>query len=91
MTTTIAKAVRRFDKYDKAAHQAVGEYVRRYMANRGLVATFPRLSYGFMKQWEGHPVYNQDGGGNIAYFSSPEAAHTSIVAWDQATREERGS
>jgi len=89
MTSTVAKAVKRFTKADKVAHAAVGEYVHRYMRNRGLVAMFPRLSYGFMREFDGHPVYNQDGGSNIAFFSTPEAAHTSLVAWEQATREER--
>jgi hypothetical protein len=90
LTPTIAKAIKRFNKFDKAAHEKVGEYVHRYMRNRGLVATYPKLSYSFMKVWEGHPVYNQDGGSDIAFFSSPEAAHTSLVAWEQATRKEIG-
>ena len=50
MTPTVAKAVKRFRGHDKAAHEAVGAYASRYMANRGLVASFPRLVVGMMAE-----------------------------------------
>lgn len=58
---------------DAAAKKLVTEYVERYMANRGLVPTFPRLAVGFERSLLGHPVYNSDGGSAVAYFSSYEA------------------
>lgn len=87
MTPTIAKAVKRFNGPDKAAHEAVGAYVQRYVANRGLVASFPRLVVGMMRELDGWPVRNADGGANVAHFTTREAAETSVIAWDQATRQ----
>ena len=46
VSPTVARAVKRFKKPDKAAHEAVGAYAHRYMANRGLTATFPGLLSG---------------------------------------------
>lgn len=86
MTTTVAKRIAKLTRADKAAHALVLEYAKRYMANRGLVATFPRLCVGMMPELNGWPVRNADGGSNVAYFSSRDAAEISIVAADQATR-----
>ncbi len=88
MTATVAKAVKRFNVSDKAAHEAVGVYVRRYMANRGLVASFPRLAYGSMREIGGWPVFNADeSAGSIARFTTADNAHTSVVAWEQIARD----
>jgi len=90
VSPTVAHAVKRFKKPDKAAHEAVGVYVHRYMANRGLTATFPRLVVGMMAELDGWPVRNADGGPNVSYFTSPENAESSIHAWDQLTRSAQG-
>ena len=87
ITSTVAKQIKRFSVADKAAHAAVGSYVERFMANRGLVARFPRLGIGTMATLGGWPVFNADeSAGSIAIFSTRDAANASVVAWDQASR-----
>lgn len=78
--------VKRITKADKSAAAIVLDYAQRYMANRGLVATFPRLVVGMMPELSGWPVRNADGGSNIAHFTTYDAAHNAIVAADRATR-----
>lgn len=58
----------------------VAEYVTRYAENRGLRPIFPRLVVGMMRELPGWPVRNADGGPNVAYFSTADAAEASIVA-----------
>jgi hypothetical protein len=87
ISPTVAKSIKSLKGSDKAAHAAVGEYVQRYMSNRGLVASFPRLGVGCMADLAGWPVFNADQSfGSIAHFSTREKAQASVVAWDQATR-----
>lgn len=86
MTAYVAKRLSRLTKSDKAAHALVSDYAARYMANRGLVASFPRLCVGMMPELSGWPVRNADGGANVAHFSSYEAARTSLVACEQSLR-----
>jgi hypothetical protein len=86
ITPTVAKQVRQFNAADRAAHLAVDRYVTDYMANRGLIAHFPRLVVGMMRELPGWPVRNADGGANVAYFTTHDTARTSIVAHEQARR-----
>ncbi len=61
------------------AEASVIEYAESYARNRGLKAEFPRLVVGMMAELDGWPVRNADGGGNIAYFPTREAAEASIA------------
>ena len=65
---------------DKSAAAQVLSYARAFASNRGLSPVFPRLVTGMMRELAGWPVRNADGGGNIAYFSSQEAADKAISA-----------
>jgi hypothetical protein len=57
----------------------VVEYAIRYARNKGLKPVFPRLVVGMMRELDGWPVRNADGGGNIAHFNSANDAETAIT------------
>src|SRR5262249_3434013 len=57
----------------------VVEYALRYSRNRGLQPSFPRLVHGMMRELEGWPVRNADGGPNIAYFPTAKEAEAAIA------------
>ncbi len=61
-----------------APESRVIDYVDSYALNRGLKAEFPRLVVGMMRELQGWPVRNADGGANIAYFKSAEEAERAI-------------
>ena len=65
------------NKKDDATARVV-EYTIRYARNKGLKPTFPRLAVGMMKELEGWPVRNADGGNNIAHFRTSDDAETAI-------------
>jgi hypothetical protein len=65
---------------DKTAAQAVLTYAADYAKNRGLKAAFPRIAVAMMADILGWPVRNVDGGSNIAYFTTQEAAELAIAA-----------
>jgi hypothetical protein len=71
---------------DKSATKAVAGYAIRYASNNGLRPVFPRLVVGMMRELLGWPVRNADGGGNIAHFSTMEAADASIAYARRAFR-----
>jgi len=80
---------RKMSVADRAALRLVADYVDRYALNRGLKAEFPRLVVGMMKELDGWPVRNADGGSNIAYFSTYEAADSSLSKVRRAFRDEQ--
>ena len=70
--------MKRATKADKAATQVVLSYVARYQVNRPFNAPeCPSLMNDIMNG--GRNVYNVDGGGTIASFSSAEAANRALV------------
>jgi hypothetical protein len=75
------------DPADAEGAELVDEYVERFSANRGLQPTYPRLAIGMMPELNGWPVRNADGGGNIAYFTSYDAAEKALA---NSYREFRG-
>lgn len=79
--------MKRTPRADAKPTALVVEYAIRYGRNRGLKPTFPRLVTGMMREVEGWPVRNADGGANIAYFSSYDAAEAAIARARRAFRE----
>lgn len=66
------------NKKDKAAEERLADYCARYVLNRPFLAPeVPRLIVATISG-TGHEVYNRDGGGTIAVFSSTEAARKAI-------------
>ena len=64
---------------NRAAAAEVTAYALSYGSNRGLSPAFPRLVVGMMRELSGWPVRNADGGANIAYFDTTDAAEAAIV------------
>ena len=65
------------NKKDDATARVV-EYVIRYARNKGLKPSFPRLTTGMMRELDGWPVRNADGGSSIAHFNSANDAEAAI-------------
>jgi hypothetical protein len=70
--------MRRIAKEDVAPTATVARYVADYLANRGLVAIFPRLCVASMRSLVGWAVRNADGGRDIAHFTTREAGEHCI-------------
>jgi hypothetical protein len=65
-------------KKDDATARVI-EYALRYARNKGLKPMFPRLVVGMMRELDGWPVRNADGGSNIAQFNSADDADKAIA------------
>lgn len=74
----------------KTQQTAVIRYAADYARNRGLAPAFPRLVVGMMRELNGWPVRNADGGGNVAHFETADAAEAAISAARRAFRSEFG-
>lgn len=71
---------------DTQARALLDAYYDRYIHNVGLRAHLPRMAVGMMREFEGWPVRNPDGGANIAYFSTADAAQSAVSACDRKYR-----
>jgi hypothetical protein len=70
--------------------KVVVEYGLRYAYNRGLQPRFPSLVVGMMREVDGWPVRNSDGGANIAYFPTMGDAESAITKARRAYVKEFG-
>ena len=77
-------------KIDKSAGQILEAYVQRYELHRPQGSSpFPNLANDVMSG-NGRNVYNIDGGGNIATFTTVGAAESAILACKRAYRSRTG-
>lgn len=74
----------------KKLDAGVIQYAIHYAQNRGIRPAFPRLVVGMMRELDGWPVRNADGGANVAYFETADAAELAITSAKRTFRETFG-